>query len=334
MIWCCYSGFLQLLPERSSQYQNMVPSNIERESNRNLWKDEMNQKSFSSFFSEMTKSSLLLHSFSPHLINIPAWAQKMRILHVKPNFKENKSLRNFTIIKSQRTHKKTHKVSRLFAFPWDVGRNIYLIFVPALMQYCTLSITWKFLQFPTEKGSGCARLEAGVALQHTWLSSAWSVLRCWMRAKGQLSTCPVWDGAGSKAYKMTAHRRIPQPGTRTQATATGKTSRQLKKTWCITHVLLGKQQASNLPKQHNTLGVKLKQNNSAIQYMTLAVISLQSPTSSSNHSPLASLHCFMHWAQTVDRATLWYLYTGFKRLTKYRNWCTAKYIFFVALQIS
>lgn len=96
-IWCCCSGFLQLLPERSSQYQNMAPSNTERESNWDLWKDEMNQKSFSSFFSEMTKPSLLLHSFSPHLINIPAWAQKMWILHVKPNFKENKPLRNFTI---------------------------------------------------------------------------------------------------------------------------------------------------------------------------------------------------------------------------------------------
>jgi len=42
-------------------------------------------------------------------------------------------------MKSQRMHKKSHKVSRLFAFPQDVGRNIYLIFVPAWMQYCTLN---------------------------------------------------------------------------------------------------------------------------------------------------------------------------------------------------
>lgn len=122
-------------------------------------------------------------------------------------------------------HKKTHKVSRIFAFPWDIGRNIYLIFVPAFMQYCT--ITWKFLWFPTEKGSGCARLEPGVALQHTWLSSVRSVLRCWMRAKGSdparpLSPCPEWDGAGSKAHKMTDHRGVPQPGTHTQAIAIGK----------------------------------------------------------------------------------------------------------------
>lgn len=74
-------------------------------------------------------------------------------------------------------HKKTHKVSQLFAFPQDVGRNIYLTFVPALMQYCTLSITWKFLQFLTKKGSGCAKLEASVALQHTQLISAWSALQ-------------------------------------------------------------------------------------------------------------------------------------------------------------
>lgn len=175
-------------------------------------------------------------------------------------------------------HTKTHEVSRLFAFPRH-GRNIHLIFVSALMQHCTLSITWKFLQFPAEKGSAYARLEVGVALQHRWLSSAWSALWCWMRAKGsnpagQLRTCPAWDGAGSKAHKMTAHSGVPQPGTHTQAIAIGKTSKQLKKTQCITHVLLDKQQTSNLP---NTLGVKQEQNNSAIQYIsTLVVISSES----------------------------------------------------------
>lgn len=81
----------------SMKKQNMAPRHTKQESNWNLWEDEMNQKSFSSFFSETTNPSPLVHPFSPHLINTPAWAHKIRILHIKHNFKEKIFLRYFTI---------------------------------------------------------------------------------------------------------------------------------------------------------------------------------------------------------------------------------------------
>lgn len=69
------------------------------------------------FPEDKTPSVTLLHSFWPHLINTPAWAQNMWIIHVKPNFKEKKSLRHLIIIKSQRTHRKIHKSPEYLLFP-------------------------------------------------------------------------------------------------------------------------------------------------------------------------------------------------------------------------
>lgn len=75
----------------------MAPSDTELVQLESL---EIDQKSFSSFFSQRTKPSLLQHSYYPQLINTPAQAQNMWIIHVKPNFEVKKS-----------------QVSRVFAFP-------------------------------------------------------------------------------------------------------------------------------------------------------------------------------------------------------------------------
>lgn len=169
------------------------------------------------------------------------------------------------------------------------------------------------------------------AVQHTRLSSAWSVLQCWARSKasspaGWLSTCPVCDGAGSRPCKMTTHSGILQPGTALRLLQYEKQANNWRK-----HDALPTFWASNLPKLYTTLGVK--QNNSSVPYKrTLAVVSLQSPTSSSRHSPWPPL---LHTLSTDGREPCYGIYnTDFKRLPEYRNWCIATYNFFAALQIA
>ena len=143
----------------------------------------------------------------------------MRILHVKSNFKKKKKSQKIwnTSWSPKECTRKVTKSQDYLLFPKMLAET----FTSSLFQPgCSIvhSITWKFIQFPTEKGTGCARLAAGVALQHTGPSSAWSALRRWVRAEGlspagRLSACPAWDGAGSTACEMTAHRWVPQPGT-------------------------------------------------------------------------------------------------------------------------
>lgn len=92
----------------------MAPSDTEQVQLESL---EIDQKSFSSFFSQRTKSPLSQHSYYPQIINTSAQAQNMWNIPIKPNFEEKKSLRNFIIIKSWRMYRKIHKSQEYLFFP-------------------------------------------------------------------------------------------------------------------------------------------------------------------------------------------------------------------------
>lgn len=184
-------------------------------------------------------------------------------------------------------------------------------------------VTWKFLQFAPGKGSGCARTAVGVALQHTQLSSAWSVLHCWMGAvgcvpAGQLSAQPGRDGAGSKSRDNDSTRwgiptRHPllgycnrknrqkkpnkQPNLEKIQTTTIKSPKP--KPWTspsFTTRVLGRQQANNYP-NYSTCQGSSRSRTILLPSTTALSLSYLSRVPHPAPNIFLTCPCFSPWAQ-------------------------------------
>lgn len=254
------------------------------------------KKAIPASFPRRIKPYLLLHSFYPHLINTPAQPQNTWIIHVKPNFKEKKSLKLYNN-KVKKNAQENSKSQEYLLFPRTLAEHL----PPLCSSLDTILYSVRFMEISavcTREGPRLSKDSSGCCFAAELLSlldrscgcvpaqcPAWAMGLAettghWQYLEGCPSQAPTRAVATGKTSKKTLKKpKPPQPNTQTPKT--------LKKNKLKFHYPCSGHAASKqLPKRLNLSGVQQKQNNPATPYnSTVTVLPPQSPTSSPKHCP-------------------------------------------------
>lgn len=102
----------------------------------------------------------------------------MGIIHVKPNFEEKKSLRNFIIIKSQRMHRKIHRSQEYLLFPRMLAEHLpplcssldTILYSDSLVEISAVC-SREGLGLCKDSSGCCFAAELSVVTPHCWMGA-------------------------------------------------------------------------------------------------------------------------------------------------------------------